>query len=203
MSSRKPFEQNYDGRNIRQHAEHYIQHSKLFSSSPIMDIFNLTTVSELRCSVCGTASVTFEEMSQISVELPLGSGCELSSCLGSHFRDVVSVRVLFVTLFFVQMLDGSSCWNCPKCKRPQPTTRKSKIWSLPPVLVVHMKRFSMKGGNFEKNTIHVDFDVHALDMSHYLHRDADPAAPSKYDLYAVTVSVFSVDERAFRTTTAP
>jgi len=31
---------------------------------------------------------------------------------------------------------------CPNCKEHQQATKKLDLWSLPPVLVVHLKRFS-------------------------------------------------------------
>uniref|UniRef100_A0A914EEG4 USP domain-containing protein n=1 Tax=Acrobeloides nanus TaxID=290746 RepID=A0A914EEG4_9BILA len=76
------FEQNYDGHDLAKNAEDYKARQNRFSSSPVNDVFNLRTVSQLSCSVCRSTSVTFEEMNQISVELPQEtSSSRLSECL--------------------------------------------------------------------------------------------------------------------------
>ncbi|KAI1722851.1 ubiquitin carboxyl-terminal hydrolase domain-containing protein [Ditylenchus destructor] len=174
ITQREPFEQNFTGHNLIEEADKYIKQSQLFSSSIVNDFFNLRTVSRLSCTVCTSASVTFEEMNQISVELPSASAqryVTLNECLQRHFADV--------------LLDGQSCWNCPQCKAPRVAGRSTKIWMLPRILVVHMKRFSLEGGDYVKNEIDVSFDIAQLDMSRYMHEKA-PYQKAEYSLYAVT-----------------
>ncbi|KAH7730407.1 Ubiquitin carboxyl-terminal hydrolase family protein [Aphelenchoides avenae] len=168
----KGFEQNYDGHNIMKDAKDYEARTLRFFSSPVKDEFYVRTVSELKCSVCSTTSVTFEEMSQISLELPSRvTYTSLDDCLTKHFAEVT--------------LDGPSSWNCPTCKQPRRATRNTKIWKLPPVLVVHMKRFTHTGSGFIKNEMEVDFRVSQMGMQRYVH-DAAPGQSSSYHLYAVT-----------------
>ncbi|CAD5231431.1 unnamed protein product [Bursaphelenchus xylophilus] len=163
---------NYDGLDCRRDWEHYLKNGRRFRDSPIMDIFNLTIASQLNCGQCGTGSLTFAESTQVMLELPMGSSCNLSECLRSHFRDSI--------------LDGSSAWNCPKCSRKQRARLQQKIWTLPPALVILLKRFRQNpDGSFEKNTIAVDFDIQNLDLSPYLHEKASKQN-SKYRLYAIT-----------------
>ncbi|VDN26763.1 unnamed protein product [Cylicostephanus goldi] len=64
-------------------------------------------------------------------------------------------------------------------------SRMTKLWSLPPVVVVHLKRFSMENGDYAKNTMPVDFDPSRLDLSEYLHENS-PEIAEPYRLYAVT-----------------
>uniref|UniRef100_A0A914DYK6 ubiquitinyl hydrolase 1 n=1 Tax=Acrobeloides nanus TaxID=290746 RepID=A0A914DYK6_9BILA len=137
------------------------------------DMNKLRTVSQLSCSVCRSTSVTFEEMNQISVELPQEtSSSRLSECLAQHFSDITLV--------------GENCWNCPTCKKPQAANRDTKIWELPPVLVIHLKRFSWNGGIFTKNEMMIDFEVDGwMNMEPYLHSKA-LKQKSTYSLYAIT-----------------
>uniref|UniRef100_A0A914DX97 ubiquitinyl hydrolase 1 n=1 Tax=Acrobeloides nanus TaxID=290746 RepID=A0A914DX97_9BILA len=169
----EPFEQNYDGHDLAKNAEDYKARQNRFSSSPVNDVFNLRTVSQLSCSVCRSTSVTFEEMNQISVELPQEtSSSRLSECLAQHFSDITLV--------------GENCWNCPTCKKPQAANRDTKIWELPPVLVIHLKRFSWNGGIFTKNEMMIDFEVDGwMNMEPYLHSKA-LKQKSTYSLYAIT-----------------
>lgn len=86
-------------------------------------------------------------------------------------------------------MDGQSCWKCPKCKIPQVAGRSTRIWTLPSILIIHMKRFSFDGGEFIKNEIDVGFDINSLNMSGYVHEDA-LRQNSIYSLYAVTVRIY-------------
>uniref|UniRef100_A0A8C5KP67 Ubiquitin carboxyl-terminal hydrolase 15 n=1 Tax=Jaculus jaculus TaxID=51337 RepID=A0A8C5KP67_JACJA len=51
-------------------------------------------------------------------------------------------------------------WYCPNCKAHQQATKKLDLWSLPPVLVVHLKQ--------DKLDTLVDFPINDLDMSEFL-----------------------------------
>ncbi|PAV75367.1 hypothetical protein WR25_14848 [Diploscapter pachys] len=176
--SRKSFEQNYKGgEDIVANADDYARNNRLFSSSPVYDVFNLQTVSELSCSSCGERSAKFEECSLISLELPVGqTSASLKDCLKAHFSQT--------------NLEGDSRWNCPKCKKARNATRRTKIWTLPPVLVIHLKRFSLSNGEYVKNIMQVNFDAENLEFDRHLHEKAPRSAATNvpYQLYAVTTS---------------
>lgn len=53
---------------------------------------------------------------------------------------------------------------CSKCKAHREATKKLDIWSLPPVLIVHLKRFQLVNGRWTKSQRHVKCPVHALDV---------------------------------------
>ncbi|MEE6480703.1 hypothetical protein FKM82_012651 [Ascaphus truei] len=75
-------------------------------------------------------------------------------------------------------------WYCPNCKEHQQATKKLDLWSLPPVLVVHLKRFSYSRYMRDKLDTLVDFPVSDLDMSKFL---INPnAGPCRYNLIAVS-----------------
>jgi len=169
---RKSHEQNYTGLHMTKDAEDYAQKARQFADSPINDIFNTTTVSELQCAVCRFQSVTFGEVSQISLELFENRRmASLQDCFGKHFD--------------VETLTDSSRWNCPRCRRPQIAQRQTRIWRLPQILVIHLKRFSMvDDGGYVKNEINVDFQT-TLNMTGFLHPDAEIYG-TNYSLYAVT-----------------
>ncbi|KAI6189866.1 Ubiquitin carboxyl-terminal hydrolase [Aphelenchoides bicaudatus] len=171
---KKPFEQNYDGKNIREHAADYTKNLHLFASSPINDVFGLRSITQLTCMTCNTSSVTFCDNPLTFLELPLNNGpyCSLKECLKFTFGD--------------DALDGQHKWKCPTCKCPQRTLKSNKIWSLPPVLVICLKRFAMENGDFVKNNINVDFTINDLNMLPYIHKDAGLEIQPRYQLYAMT-----------------
>jgi len=41
-----------------------------------------------------------------------------------------------------ERLGADDPWYCPRCKKHQQATKKFDIWSLPKVLIIHLKRFS-------------------------------------------------------------
>uniref|UniRef100_A0A8C4U5B2 Ubiquitin carboxyl-terminal hydrolase n=1 Tax=Falco tinnunculus TaxID=100819 RepID=A0A8C4U5B2_FALTI len=83
-----------------------------------------------------------------------------------------------------EKLGAEDPWYCPNCKEHQQATKKLDLWSLPPVLVVHLKRFSYSRYMRDKLDTLVDFPINDLDMSEFL---INPnAGPCRYNLIAVS-----------------
>ncbi|GMR59830.1 hypothetical protein PMAYCL1PPCAC_30025 [Pristionchus mayeri] len=171
---RKGFEQNYKGgANIAAEGADFERKNKGFADSPIQTVFYLQTISELTCEACGETSATFEESSCLSLELPSSPSTFLSDSMGKHFSEV--------------RLSGGECWNCPRCRGARPSRRNTRLWRLPPVMVIHLKRFAYRGGGYVKNEIDVSFPLERLDLRPYFH----PSSPHRsstlpYQLYSVT-----------------
>ncbi|KAK1161467.1 ubiquitin carboxyl-terminal hydrolase 4-like [Acipenser oxyrinchus oxyrinchus] len=88
---------------------------------------------------------------------------------------------LFTTM---ETLGEHDPWYCPTCKKHQQATKKFDLWSLPCILVVHLKRFSYNRCWRDKLDTVVDFPVRDLNMSEFV---CDPkAGPYIYDLIAVS-----------------
>ncbi|XP_051544644.1 ubiquitin carboxyl-terminal hydrolase 15-like isoform X3 [Myxocyprinus asiaticus] len=83
-----------------------------------------------------------------------------------------------------EKLGADDPWYCPNCKQHQQATKKLDLWSLPPVLVVHLKRFSYSRYMRDKLDSLVYFPLRDLNMSEFL---INPnAGPCCYDLIAVS-----------------
>lgn len=88
---------------------------------------------------------------------------------------------LFTTM---ETLGEHDPWYCPTCKKHQQATKKFDLWSLPRLLVVHLKRFSYNRCWRDKLDTVVDFPIKDLNMSEFV---CDPkAGPYIYDLIAVS-----------------
>ncbi|XP_012412045.1 ubiquitin carboxyl-terminal hydrolase 4 isoform X2 [Trichechus manatus latirostris] len=88
---------------------------------------------------------------------------------------------LFTTM---ETLGEHDPWYCPNCKKHQQATKKFDLWSLPKILVVHLKRFSYNRYWRDKLDTVVEFPVRALNMSEFV---CDLSArPYVYDLIAVS-----------------
>uniref|UniRef100_UPI00358F3F17 ubiquitin carboxyl-terminal hydrolase 15-like isoform X2 n=1 Tax=Myxine glutinosa TaxID=7769 RepID=UPI00358F3F17 len=83
-----------------------------------------------------------------------------------------------------EQLGADDPWYCPTCKKHQQATKKFDLWSLPKILVVHLKRFSYNKYYRDKLDTLVDFSIRDLDMHEFL---AGPQMNScVYDLIAVS-----------------
>lgn len=97
--------------------------------------------------------------------------------------------------------------DCPKCKTKRRASKKLSLARLPPILMVHLKRFEANGRISDKIDTFVDFPVKSLDLTNYMPPPLPPGAdrsqlngglpqslddpqtqlpPYRYDLYGVT-----------------
>lgn len=97
--------------------------------------------------------------------------------------------------------------DCPRCKAKRRASKKLSLARLPPVLMIHLKRFEANGRFSDKIDTFVDFPMKSLDLTNYMPPPLPPGAdqsqlngglpmsledprtqlpPYKYDLYGVT-----------------
>lgn len=75
---------------------------------------------------------------------------------------------------------------CSTCKEHRQSTKKFDLYKLPPILVIHLKRFSYRSRySREKLDTLVDYPIHDLDFSSFL-KGPPPKIPPIYDLFAVS-----------------
>ena len=63
---------------------------------------------------------------------------------------------------------------CSVCSSHQPASKKLQIWRLPPILIIHLKRFQFVNSRWIKSHKIVDFPLRSLETTNYL--AAVPAA---------------------------
>ncbi|KAG7472690.1 hypothetical protein MATL_G00111470 [Megalops atlanticus] len=105
-----------------------------------------------------------------------------------HKQTTVQLQQCIELFTTVETLEEENPWYCPTCKKHQLATKKLDLWSLPEVLIIHLKRFSYTKYSREKLDTIVDFPLRNLDFSGYLLRKpgTDGEPPSRYDLIAVS-----------------
>ncbi|QRW03468.1 ubiquitin carboxyl-terminal hydrolase [Ceratobasidium sp. AG-Ba] len=89
-----------------------------------------------------------------------------------------------------EQLGEDDLWYCPRCKKHQQATKKFELWSVPDILVVHLKRFSNARAMRDKIDALVDFPIEGLDLGRRvgaLGADGEEAKEGEYvyDLFAV------------------
>lgn len=95
----------------------------------------------------------------------------LFSCLESFLKE--------------EPLGPDDMWYCPGCKEHKQAIKKLDLWSLPDILVVHLKRFSYSRYLKNKLEFNVDFPLHNLDLSPYVKQKSGTKS-YVYELYAVS-----------------
>jgi len=93
-----------------------------------------------------------------------------------------------------EILDKDNLWYCNQCKDHKQATKKMDIYSVPKILIIHLKRFKTSrvhsigsyyfSGGSQKITSLVDFPIEGLDLTeHVLKKDDESYI---YDLFAIT-----------------
>lgn len=105
-----------------------------------------------------------------------------------HQQTKVQLQECIELFTTVETLEEENPWYCPECKKHQLATKKLDLWSLPEVLIIHLKRFSYTKSTREKLESMVDFPLRDLDLSSFLLRKSVSSSepPSRYDLIAVS-----------------
>lgn len=80
-------------------------------------------------------------------------------------------------------LERTSLWFCPRCKKRVRAIAKLDIWSVPDVLILHLKRFVVKDGIVKKVSAKIDYDCE-IEMSQYV-VGPQKNESLKYKLFAV------------------
>ncbi|KAJ3008777.1 UNVERIFIED_CONTAM: CSN-associated deubiquitinating enzyme Ubp12 [Siphonaria sp. JEL0065] len=72
-----------------------------------------------------------------------------------------------------EIMGDEDTWYCPGCKEHKKIKKKLDVWSVPDVLVLHLKRFSQTGRGFRSMSSNkidalVDFPVSGLDLAEFV-----------------------------------
>jgi len=82
-------------------------------------------------------------------------------------------------------------WHCTSCKETKETSKQLRLWRLPEVLILQLKRFiggvvGLLGGYGRKYQDFVSFPIRDLDLTSFLpDEQKDCCETPKYDLFAV------------------
>ena len=89
-----------------------------------------------------------------------------------------------------EQLGENDTWYCPRCKEHRRAFKKFDLWSVPDILILHLKRFRYAQSSFfmhrDKIDTLVDFPIEGLDMSRYVIDPEVKKGDLEYDLFAVS-----------------
>ncbi|XP_042348234.1 ubiquitin carboxyl-terminal hydrolase 8 [Plectropomus leopardus] len=143
---------------------------KLLNESIIVALFQGQFKSTVQCLTCHRKSRTFETFMYLSLPLASTSKCSLQDCLRLFSKE--------------EKLTDNNKVFCRHCKAHRDSTKKLEIWKVPPIVLVHLKRFSYEGRWKQKLQTSVDFPLDSLDLSQYVIGPKQNL--KKYSLYGVS-----------------
>eukprot|EP00929_Paragymnodinium_shiwhaense_P074816 TRINITY_DN38284_c0_g1_i1.p1 TRINITY_DN38284_c0_g1~~TRINITY_DN38284_c0_g1_i1.p1 ORF type:complete len:732 (-),score=108.62 TRINITY_DN38284_c0_g1_i1:41-2236(-) len=110
----------------------YLERGKSF----LVDLLQGQLRSSLKCTKCGHLSRRFEPFLYLSCPVAPGM-TRLTDALARFLEE--------------ELLAGDEKWLCKGCENHVEARKKIDIWKLPPVLVIHLKRWrTTRGGSIEK-----------------------------------------------------
>jgi len=130
----------------------------LSNRSIIVEKFQGVLKSSLSCMKCKHTSVTFEPFMFLSVPISSGRSDTLKECLGEFTKS--------------ERLGGSEKWTCPKCAVPVEALKKLDLWRIPPVLIIHLKRFYCQYESMGKLTKAISYPISNLSLDQFIGRQS-------------------------------
>lgn len=173
------------------------------SADKIMEIFGGVAVTRVTCMNCESTSVRKEPFLDLSLPIPPVAGVDGSppptpispSCepeVGEGPNGEATLQQCLAAFTRNETLSGHGRYFCERCGEVQRATKSTKIGKLPPVLCLHLKRFTWRGNaSRAKITSNVDFPLDNLDLAPYSEFDDnenDGASDGEHAAAAATES---------------
>uniref|UniRef100_A0A674AFA6 Ubiquitin carboxyl-terminal hydrolase n=1 Tax=Salmo trutta TaxID=8032 RepID=A0A674AFA6_SALTR len=143
---------------------------KMLNESIIVALFQGQFKSTVQCLTCHRKSRTFETFMYLTLPLASTNKCSLQDCLKLFSKE--------------EKLTDQNKVFCRHCKALRDSIKKLEIWKVPPIILVHLKRFSYEGRWKQKLQTTVDFPLENLDLSQYV--IGPRASLKRYNLFGVS-----------------
>lgn len=152
------------------------------NKSVIVDLFQGQLRSSLQCRHCLYVSVKFDPFMYLSVPLDLS---DVASVDGEQTGAPLTLERCIEVFCEEEFLDGENLWHCPRCKTARPATKKLDLWKMPPVLIIHLKRFDNDAATETRRKLNdtVTYPLENLDLSRFV--QSPQRDKPDYDLFAV------------------
>ena len=155
-------------------------------SDPVWRLFGGMALNQIHCFRCGHANSCQEPFLDISLTIPsvIEAGTKIccsekASCpsqkpcevaeMGEGPDGCATLQQCLAVYTRDEKLSGSAMYACDHCGSLASTSKQTKLQSLPPVLCLHIKRFTWRGSeNKSKLNTHVYFPLENLDLAPYM-----------------------------------
>jgi len=109
---------------------------------------------------------------------------ELKKKRADRKKNGISLDDCFVETGKREILSEDNAWFCNRCKDLRQAAKTLEIWTLPDILIVHIKRFGGNRNFRDKIDVFVDYPIEGLDMTKKIGLKED-GKEYIYDLFAV------------------
>lgn len=161
------------------------------SFSVVTELFTGLFLSKLICMSCGYVTVSFEPFTILTLPIEDYGSSTLNELLEAFCKE--------------ELLCGDNKYHCPECKKKTDALKSMKIWLLPNILIIQLKRFKKRFKNevweTSKKSSKVIFPLIDLDIKNYI-SDLCYINKTKYNLIAVNNHIGDSDEHGHYTTYA-
>lgn len=133
------------------------------NDSFIFDLFGGQLESTITCQTCQYTSTTFDTFWDLSLPIPQQYHIKEKRAANNNsvYKSKKSCSLQDCLKCFAQeeILDGDESYHCPRCKSPQSATKYMRIYRMPPVLLLQIKRFTQTIHGREKLTTEVNYPL--------------------------------------------
>lgn len=129
--------------------DQYKSYLGLSGYSELNKLFYGQFESTVTCKTCQHSSFTYDPYCSLEIEIPKISGT-LYDCLDNYC--------------FSELLQGEDRVSCDSCAKKMDASKTLKIWTLPKILIIQLKRFN---GRLIKNNRHISCPM-KLNMTKYV-----------------------------------
>ena len=131
--------------------------------NPLLKELSVFTQSTVTCSECKFDSVVYEPTQCIQLGV------------------TPSIQQSFEQYSKPDILENDEKYNCAICKQKQVATKTVKIWHLPKIMFIQLKRFTQTPRGIHKNENPVEIPFN-LDIAPYVELFGDDSMNTKYNL---------------------
>ncbi|KAH0005325.1 UCH-domain-containing protein, partial [Aureobasidium melanogenum] len=130
----------------------------------------------------GNGQFTFNEK-----DVPLVDDAELQVRRNKRMqrkKNGITLEDCFTETGKTEVLSEDNAWYCGRCKELRRASKTLELWTVPDILVVHLKRFSGERFRRDKVDVLVDFPIEGLDLTQRV-GCKEEGKEYIYDLFAV------------------
>ena len=156
------------------------------NGSPVCDTFAGLLRSTVECCSCHHLSIRYDPYLDLSLPLPPPPPPSKHSPLSAKLQKGATSCTLEACLerfTAPEVLEEKI--TCERCRKPRRSKKVLSLQTWPPVLVLHVKRFSYADAGRAKLDTIVTFPTDGLDVSPFVSAERR-GAPAVYDLFATT-----------------
>jgi ubiquitin C-terminal hydrolase len=162
-------------------SEAWWDYFKSREDSFITDLFQGQLANITECHSCGHQSFSFDIFQDLSLSIPE----ERTKSLYSR-SSTITLEQWLKDFTAEEKFDRDSGYKWEGCKKGSNISKRMSLFRFPPLLVIHLKRFSFSSWRRDKINTDVKFPIEKLDLSPYSDNEEVDSDKTTYHLYGIS-----------------